>query len=146
MLCLTPLSYRIIFSETGWMEPLNDPAGIEAATRAAKLTLKSAQDKPIYTKEESGYLHGARDFFFDFVSWPTNFSRSTILPWYQPQRSNLKQTMTRLLHGDSPFACRVRITGVNFLVFCSTAFVFLEVIYLGFLPAKYDKQFSIVIA
>ena len=131
-------------NNAGWIEPLNDPVGIEAAARAAKLTVKSAHDKPVETLEEIGYLFGARDLLLDFVSWPADFFRSKLRPWYQHHRANAKRLVTLLLYGDSPFACRVRITGINLLVFCSTTFLFLEVVKLGFIPAQYDKELSIV--
>lgn len=123
---------------------MNDPAGIEAASRAAKLTLRSAQDKPAEVLEETGYLHDARDFVVDIISRPTDYGRSKLLPWYQKQRANAKHTTTLLLFGDSPFSCRMHFTGINFLVFCSITFLFLDVINLAFLPATYDKQVSIV--
>lgn len=131
-------------ADSGWIEPLSDPAGIEAASRAAKLTVRSAQEKPEEVVEETGYLQNAKDFFLDIVSWPADFSRSTLLPLYRRQRSNAKQKVALLLYGDSPFACRVRVTGINFLVFCSITFLFLELINLAFLPADYDKQFAAI--
>jgi hypothetical protein len=131
-------------ADSGWMEPLNDPAGIEAASRAARLTVRTAQDKPMEDMEETGYLQDAWDFFIDVVSWPADFSGSTLQPWYRRQRENAKQKVTQFLYGDAPFSCKLHITGINFLVFCSFMFLFLEVINLAFLPASYDREFSIV--
>lgn len=133
-----------LIGSKGWIEPLNDPVGIETASRAARLTLRSAQDKPMEDLEETGYLQDVWDCLMDVVAWPADFSRSTLLPWYRNQRANAKQRVTELLYGDSPFACRVRITGINFLVFCSFCFLLLEVVNLAFLPASYDREFSIV--
>jgi hypothetical protein len=124
---------------------LNDPVGIEAASRAAKLTVRSAQDKPAEVLEETGYLHDARDFVVDIVSWPADIGRSKLLPWYQKQRANAKHTVMLLVYGESPFACRLRITGINFLVLCSITFLFSEVVTLAFLPSTYDQLCSIVV-
>ena len=106
--------------------------------------MKSAHDKPTETLEEIGYFLGARGLLLGFVSWPADFVRSKLFPWYQHQRANAKRVATLLVYGESPFACRVRITGINFLVVCSTTFLFLELVKLGFLPVQYDKQCSIV--
>ena len=123
---------------------MSDPVGIEAASRAAKRTVRSAaHDEPLEEEDEPGYLQ-CFDFLLDLLSWPTDFMQSTLLPWYRKQRSNAKQQVTHLLYGDAPFACKVRVTGINFLVFCSIVFMFLEVINLAFLPAKYDNAVAIV--
>ena len=108
------------------------------------MTVKSAHDKPTEALEDIGLLLNVRDLLLGLVSWPADFVRLTLFPWYQHQRENAKRVVTQLLYGDAPFACRVRITGINFLVFCSTTFLFLEVVKLGFLPVQYDKQCSIV--
>eukprot|EP00429_Kryptoperidinium_foliaceum_P039921 CAMPEP_0176166240 /NCGR_PEP_ID=MMETSP0120_2-20121206/85020_1 /TAXON_ID=160619 /ORGANISM="Kryptoperidinium foliaceum, Strain CCMP 1326" /LENGTH=1393 /DNA_ID=CAMNT_0017503773 /DNA_START=61 /DNA_END=4240 /DNA_ORIENTATION=- len=127
-------------ADSGWIEPLNDPAGIEAASQAAKLTVRSAQDKPVEAAEESGYLQDVWECLLDSASWPRDFVKSTLMPWYMMQKNKASQ----MLYGDAPFACRIHVTGINFLVFCSTLFLFLEVINLAFLPATYDREFAIV--
>ena len=126
------------------MEPLNDPAGIEAATRAASKTVRSTQDKPIEAIDESGYIQDILDCLLDALSWPADFAQSTLIPWYQNERENAKQYVTSILYGDSPFACKLRITGINILVFCSVIFLFLEVINLAFLPASLDHEVATV--
>jgi hypothetical protein len=126
------------------MEPLNDPEGIEAASRAAKKTVRSTQDKPMEEEEESGYFQNAVECFMDTIAWPAEFFRSTMLPWYHMQRLNAKLQVTKLLYGDAPFACKVRVTGINLLVFCSFVFLLLEVVNLAFFPATFDKEVAIV--
>ena len=106
--------------------------------------MRSAQDRPPEIVEEAGYLQDARDLFIYILLWPANFGRSVLLPWYRKQRADAKEQVSKLLYGDSPFACRVRFTGINFLVFCSIVFLFLENINLAFLSAKHDKQFAMV--
>lgn len=131
-------------ADSGWIEPLNDPAGVDAATRAAKLTVRSAQDKPVEILEEAGYLRDAWDLFMDVIAWPADFSRITLLPWYRMQRKNAKDRVAQLLFGDAPFACRIHITGINFLVLCSFWFLFMESINLAFCSASLDMEFSII--
>jgi hypothetical protein len=133
-----------LFYFTGWMEPIKDPVGIEAAARAASRTVRSTQDKPIEESFETGYLQDLLEFFTDTVSWPKHFVRTKLYPWYQLQRDSLKRTMTMILFGQSPFACRIQITGVNLLVLCSIVYLFLEVINLAFLPASADQTVAIV--
>ncbi len=94
--------------------------------------------------EEAGYLQDAWDLFIDIVSWPADFSRITLLPWYHMQRTNAKERVTQLLFGDDPFACKVQITGINLLVICSFLFLFMEQVNLAFLPPSYDHELSIV--
>jgi hypothetical protein len=130
---------------TGWIEPLNDPLGIEAASRAAKRTVRSTgQDQDIEQEDEAGYLQDQLDRLIDLISWPADFCQSTMLPWYRKKRANAKQQVTHLVYGYAPFACKLRVTGINILVFCSFVFLFLEVINLAFLPANFDNEVAIV--
>lgn len=123
---------------------MRDPVGIEAATRAGKRTVRSAQSLPVEEMEETGLLKDVWGNVIDTLSWPAHFTRSKLLPWYSRQRANAKRNVTHLLYGDAPFACKVRVTGINFLAFCSFTFLFLEVVNLGFLPATYDREVSIL--
>ena len=126
------------------MERLNDYVGIEAATRAASRTVRSIQEKPIEEKEETGYLNHVTDCIIDMMSWPADFARQKMVPWYRNQRARTKEHVTRLMFGSAPFACEFRITGINLLVFCSFVFLFLEVINLAFLPANFDQVVATV--
>jgi hypothetical protein len=137
----THVSYILLFA--GWMEPLNNRMAIEAAALAATKTLRSTQDKPIEEEDELGYFLEFVDGLVDFLSWPADFAHSTLIPWYRKQRENVKYHMTSVLYGDAPFSCRIRITGINILVFCSLVFLFLEVINLAFLPANVDHEVAV---
>lgn len=132
-------------ADSGWMEPLKDPFGIEAASRAAKRTVRSTQDKPDEGLDEAGIFHACMDMAIDILSWPHDFFVSILLPFYKRLRGALKRLVTQLLYGDAPFSCKLRITGINMLVLCSMAFLFLEVITLGFLPADVDDQVAICV-
>jgi hypothetical protein len=126
------------------MEPVNDPVAIEAAAQAAALTLRSAQDKPIEEEDENGYFQDFVDCLVDSMSWPADFAQSTLIPWYRKQRETTKQDVTSILYGDTPFSCKIRVTGINILVLCSLLFLFLEVANLAFLPASVDHEVAVV--
>lgn len=128
----------------GWMEPIKDPVGIEAAMRAAGRTVRSTQDKPIEKEEERNFVAVASDCLMDAISWPSDFAVNVLKPFYRQQRANAKQSVTKLLYGTSPFACKLRITGINLLVGCSLIFLFLEVVNLGFFPARWHDEVAIV--
>jgi hypothetical protein len=130
-------------ADSGWMEPVADPGGIEAASRAARKTVRSTQDKPEEILEETGVFHECMDVLIDALSWPHDYFVSTLAPLYKRLRSALKRLVTQLLFGESPFSCKLRVTGINLLVLCSLAFLFFEVINLAFLPAEYDNEMAI---
>jgi hypothetical protein len=131
-------------ADSGWMEPLSDPDGIEAASRAAMRTTRSTQDKPEEVLEETGAWQNCFDTFMDIASWPSDFFLSTMLPLFRKLRLALKRLLTQLLLGDDPFSCKLRVTGINLLVLCSIAFLFLETINLAFLPADLDGEMAVV--
>lgn len=126
------------------MEPLRNFSAIEAASRAAKRTVRSAQDKPEEESKEGGYLKDVWGGFIDSISWPADFGRSVLIPFYRKQRTNAKKVVAQALYGDDPFSCNVRVTGINFVALCSFVFLFLEVINLSFFPASYDRGMAIV--
>ena len=131
-------------ADTGWMEPLSDPRGIEVASRAARKTLRSTQDKPEELVETTGIFQDIKYLLMDILAWPREFIVKTLLPFYRRLRGGAKIIITQLLWGESPFSCRLRLTGINILVLCSATFLFLEVINLAFLPADLDDEMAIV--
>jgi hypothetical protein len=131
-------------ADTGWMEIIDDPHGIEVAARAARKTLRSTQDKPEELVEATGVLQDFLDLMMDILAWPREFLDKTLIPLYRRLRRGAKIIMTQLLWGESPFSCRVRLTGINILVLCSIAFLFLEVINLAFLSADLDDEMAII--
>lgn len=130
-------------ADSGWMEPLSDPTGVEAAYRAAKRTFRSQSDQVVEMMEETGYIHDLFGCLMDAVAWPAFFFRNSILPGYRTMRMRAKIRVSQVLYGDSPFACRIRVTGINFLVVCSLVFLFLEVANLAFVPPHLDTQILI---
>lgn len=65
------------------MEPLTDYHGIEAATRAAQETGRSATDRPPSARE----AHGIRALSVK----PINFVRETVVPWCYAAREATKK-------------------------------------------------------
>jgi len=51
---------------------------------------------------------------------------------------------TRFLNGLRPYYCSVRFTGINFLVMCSTWYMFMDQLRLAFVPASFDFAMAIV--
>jgi hypothetical protein len=131
-------------ADSGWMEPLKDQAGSEAAYRAAKRTFRSQSDREVEMMEDSGYIRDIFGCLMEAVAWPAYFFRNSILPGYRTMHMIAKIRVSQMLYGDSPFACRIRVTGINFLVFCSVAFLFLEVANLAFIPPHVNSQVLIV--
>jgi hypothetical protein len=127
-------------ADAGWMEPLTALDGIEAATRAAHQTGRSDETHEPYMREAGGFA--AR--LLDFLGWPVKFVQSTIVPMYHTARAVAKEQVKLVLFGDAPFYCRLRVTGINFLVLCSFIYMFIQVIALAFLPASWDYGVTVL--
>lgn len=128
--------------DAGWMEPIDSPAGLEAALAASKQTMQAVTDEP--EDDEIGMCARVWFCLSDVLSWPVRYTKSAIVPFYRSTRYAAKKQVTHVLYGDSPYACRVRMTGVNLLVLCSIIFVFIEAFSLAFLPASLDFAASVV--
>lgn len=131
------------FADEEWMEPVRSRECQERALHAAKQTARSvsfreaAQDQP---RGCAYHLACLRRFF----SWPYRFTASVLVPFYQTVRQVAKTHITHMLHGDSPFACTVRLTGINLLVFFGFVYLFIEVIQYAFFPASWDYTVTVV--
>jgi hypothetical protein len=132
-------------ADSGWMERLTDPAGQEAARRAAKKTIRSQSNDDVELADDGGFIQDVVTWIVDAIVYPAFYFTNTILPGWRKLRLTAKVRISQLLYGDSPFACRVRVTGINFLVLCSLIFLFLEVANLAFLPPYFDAQISLVV-
>lgn len=121
------------------MEQCKLPESLEFALRAALTTSRSVIVEEHTTKEYTGF-----EWISAVFSWPVLFWKMTVIPWYKRNRSILKAQVAHMLYGDSPYACRVRVTGINLLVLCSFVYIFLEVIALAFFPASVDNTLAIV--
>ncbi len=67
---------------------------------------------------------------------------SKVVPILKQIHRRTKALGTRLVQGARPFSCKVRVTGINLLVVCSTLFLFLQVFQLGWASPKYDDDLA----
>lgn len=135
--------YIFFLMVLGWMEPLRDPDGIEAARRAAEETGRAMKEKAdqVKTAETCGQI--ALNIALVIFALPLRFAMK-LIPWYRRSRAFAKVQITHLLHGDSAYACRFRLTGINVLVICSFIFLFIENVKLAFIPARWDHEIAII--
>lgn len=126
------------------MLPLKNPIGIEAARRAAEVTRQSEQEKAEQEQENDGFGTVLQLVLLLFAL-PFRFVMK-LFPWYRRLRAYAKVQVTQLLYGDSRYACRFRLTGINILVLCSFTFLFIENVRLAFLPVSWDMAAAIVAA
>lgn len=111
------------------MELLVDPVAIKTAIAAARTM---THDSMLIEEEENDPWTVRLRMFCDL----------TVLPYYRRLRVAAKVLLTELLHGKAPFSCKVRCTGINLLVLCSTMFLFIQVLQLGWMPADLDDEFT----
>jgi hypothetical protein len=132
-------------ADSGWMEPIKEQAGIEAAMDAARRTTRSAAEDVDHVMRNNGMVQQVGMVLSGCVSWPARFSRTTLRPFYKDFRVGAKKIATSSLHGDKGYAYRVSCTSINFLVLCSFTYLFLEPISLAFLPPEYDFGCAVTI-
>lgn len=114
------------------MERIKSPIAVEAATRAAQQTTQSESEKVPIEKEDKVNIITA------VLGWPVFFAQNTIKPVGRAAIAKTKEHIEMILYGSSPYWCKIQATGINFLVFCSATFVFLDSIALAFFPASSD--------
>jgi len=132
-----------LFKPQGWMEPLRDPAGIDAARRAAEKTGRSVKEQADDVKEADGCGQIALNISLAFFALPLRFAMK-LIPWYRVTRAHAKIQVTHLLYGESSYAFRFRLTGINILVLCSFVFLFFENVKLAFFPVVLVHAMSIL--
>ena len=123
-------------ADAAWMEPLTSLQGIEAATRAARQTGRSAVTLEASMRESAGIAA--------LLGWPVKFVESTLVPMYHNVRTILKELVKHMLFGEAPFYCRLRVTGINLLVLGSFIYMFIQVVNLAFLPASWDYGVAVL--
>jgi hypothetical protein len=119
-------------AESAWMEPIakKGPA-LEAAERAASRNRK-ALENPL-----------SADFAALRVFYQLHRPNRYIAIW-RNYRARTKLFLNNLLHGNSGFACRFNISGINFLVLAHILYLFVDVMTLAFLPASCDHGMAIL--
>jgi class 3 adenylate cyclase len=125
-------------AEAAWMEPILDEDAMQAALMAARRTKSSLEGN--VRGHEGGF--GGKVFQTLANSWDiaTQWMRS----WYITNRLRAKVLVTKILQGDSGFAFKIRLTGINFFVLCSFIFLFLDVVALAFLSAETDYAVAVI--
>lgn len=131
-------------ADTGWMEPIRDATGIEAALFSAHRTTRSAAEEATVTEIRRGYFKETVMAISGGVSWPARFARTTLIPFYRNFRAGAKVILTATLHGDSGYGYRISCTSINFLVLCSFIYLFIEPLSLAFMNS--DIDFGVAVA
>lgn len=120
-----------------WMEPIRNYDDIEVAMKAAKHSKNSAAENEGKDKERVSLL-------WSLLACPLYYFDEVVRPFYKESRQATKVFLAHMLHGDHKYACNIRFTGINFLVLCSVAYLFLDVVVLAFVDAEHDHVAAIV--
>ena len=123
------------------MAPIRDVVGIEMAFRAAKRTRNAEAEMTVREVEEVGRVQRCLQIF---TQWPVSFYKKRMIPLYQRARSRTKVVATHLLHGDTGYSFKLRLTGINFLVLCSFVYLFNDVFALSFVSPNFDFGSTII--
>ena len=119
------------------MHPISNEAAIEMAFRAAKRSRRNDAELSARGVEEQNFLRSFRE-------WPIRFYRNRLVPWYRKTRARVKVVSAHLLQGDTGYAFKIRLTGINFLVLCSFIYLFDDVFTLAFLSPDLDYESAVV--
>ena len=130
-------------ADADFMEgPLSFGAGYEAALVASKTTkasmARAGKDDPQGILNEEGFSMRCKRWYYELAM--------ALKTWYRSVRQRLKWLATDLLFGNSPYGCRISLTGVNLSVLCSFLFMFIDCIRLAFLPVSVERGVMIVAA
>jgi hypothetical protein len=125
------------------MEPISDPVALEAAERAARRTGRSAA-RDAEEEHHGGVWSNCTDCCKAVVLWPARFAKTKVVPAYSMIRSKTKEQVIHILYGESPYACKIRLTAINVLVICSFVYLFIEVVSLAFFPPKWDFVVAVI--
>ena len=72
------------------------------------------------------------------------FMTGSVVPFIGRSIALTKVLFTTLMRGMRPFSCKIRITGINLLVLCSTLFLFLQIVQLGWGSPEMDGNVAII--
>jgi hypothetical protein len=81
-------------------------------------------------------------WLFDFLNY--YLMVSCILPVWASSLRYSRGQVRRILNGLDPYVCRMRLTVINFVVLCSTWYMFIDQARLAFFPARVDDALAIV--
>lgn len=122
-------------ADAGWMEPITDPLGIEAAKIAAKKLCNGAS-----TNVQS---HSDSVFLSSLEKGTKRCIQGLCLGMSLLQRK-IKDQATKCLNGNRPYKISFKFTGVNFLVLSSIWYLYIDQFRLAFFPHSADFACAIV--
>ena len=126
---------------------LEDRAAILAAVAAAKM---NSDDKDTFLLAIEHLAHNeaagpaSQHLAADDWNGMIQMIDSKVVPIWKQILHRTKALGTQLVQGARPFSCKVRVTGINLLVVCSTLFLFLQVFQLGWASPKFDDDLAIL--
>lgn len=132
------------------MEPLRTARGEAAARRAATEAAKGSTDH--LDLDQSGDLgrssRGPLYFIALPVAWIFNCTYHVFLgrlyQWFKLGLPIAQKNGRLFLNGLRPYSWSTKITMVNFLVLCSTWYMFIDQLRLAFFPPTTDYTLAIV--
>ena len=122
-------------ADAGWMEPITDPLGIEAAKIAAKKLCNGAS-----TNVQS---HSDSIFLSSLEKGTKRCIQGLCIGMSLLQRK-IKDQATKCLNGNRPYKISFKFTGVNFLVLSSIWYLYIDQARLAFFPHSADFACAIV--
>jgi hypothetical protein len=149
--------YTVTRADTGveqraddeWMEPLRTARGEAAARRAATESMKgSTNEQDLDQNRESGHSTGgplykiATPFIWLFNGFD-HIVVTRLHPWFQVAKQVSQRNGRLFLNGMAPYSWSANFTMVNFLVLCSTWYMFIDQARLAFFPPSADYGLAI---
>ncbi|GKY91659.1 hypothetical protein MPSEU_000137800 [Mayamaea pseudoterrestris] len=124
-----------------WMEPCaGGSAGLEAAEEAAKRTTRAVAN----TDEELKKDIRMASRLELVMEWWDRFVVYNLIPWFVDTRKSAKTVATHVLTGERGYGCRIKLTCINLLVFCSFIYLMIEPFTYAFLPPSKDRASAVL--
>ena len=122
-------------ADAGWMEPITDLAGIEAARTAARKKFSGA----------SSHVQSHSDRrIVESLAYCTMRCINMIRGGTSLIHRKMKEQATKFLNGSRPYKISFKFTGVNFLVVCSIWYLYIDQLRLAFFPHTVDTACAVV--
>ena len=127
-----------------WMEPLRTPQGEAAARRAATEAAKgSTNEQDLDQNRESGQsthvpLYSIATPLIWLLNWFHHIVATRFFKWLEDGKHVAQKNGRLFLNGKAPYSWSAQFTMVNFLVLCSTWYMFSDQIRLAFCPPSAD--------
>jgi len=123
-------------ADGGWMEPITDPLGIEAAKIAAKKLCNGTASTHVQNHSDSVFLSS--------MAKGTKRCIHGMCTGMSLLQKKMKEQATKCLNGNRPYKISFKFTGVNFLVLCSIWYLYIDQMRLAFFPHSADFACAIV--